>query len=229
MNTLLNDVLTAKWDQLLLEFDNAVSPNHKERIPVAGIMYYRPLSSIGVIVSALPEHGATVDSLRWNALKIPTTIVPYDGVSLSSLGFPKLSYETFRISSFVKQVNLDAVKPTIAPHLFASTDNASGDIIVDRHRITGIRYRLENNNPSVEWINWSDGELQPISSSGKYTAYSVKGGKDTFTSFWGAPILTAGGEIKSIVVYQQNIDDETVAIVGMQIKSFINAIPLLSI
>ena len=51
----------------------------------------------------------------------------------------------------------------------------------------------------------------------------------TRVSFWGAPISTADGRVSAIVVHQRNLADGAIAIVGMQIRSFMGKIPLFSV
>ena len=63
------------------------------------------------------------------------------------------------------------------------------------------------------------------SSKGDFSSFIVKVKKDIRISFWGAPILTADGEISLIVVHQRNLSEGRIAIVGMKIRSFVVKIP----
>ena len=236
------NVQNNKWEQVRFEVENCISLPHVNRvqeslIPVSGVLYKKAsllasqLSS-GIIVSALPEQSVAVLPPGWVVSEVPTIRVPMDGIPLCSLGFPKALYKAFRITPFVRNVNRYASDAFSTPMSISFATKSSDDITNDVFCIKGICYgEQKNGDPSTrcsEFLNWTEKQLSWNSSKGAFTAFSAKVEEDVQISFWGAPILTAKGEINSIVVYQQTLGDETVGIVGMKIKPFINSIPLLS-
>lgn len=206
----------------------------KGRIPVSGILFIRESQSssqswFGTIVSALPCQSTEVS--EWKAPGVHDDTGSFDGPYLSALKLKVSPNERLRINPFFDRVNQDVLKANFAPVPDSSANMSNSDISADIFCITGISYRpLKKVDPSTKWFefrNWREKQLQPISSTGSFTSFSVKVEKGSLISFWGAPILTVDGKVKSIVVYQQNIDDETVTIVGMDIASFIDTMPSL--
>ena len=240
MNAHPNDVETDKWKQILVEFESNVLPMHgnnifRGRVPVSGILYNNTSrlvsqSSSGIIVSALPWQSS--EASRWKASGISNNICSFYGPSLSSLKLKVSSCEQIPIHPFVDVVNQVVLQASFAPKPISAVNTSNDDIAAEEFSITGICYELQKNaGPSAksfESCKWKQYRLQPCYSRDAFTSFFVKIEKGVHSSFWGAPIFTADGKVKSIVVYQQNFDDETVAIVGMQINSFIDTIPLLS-
>ena len=230
-----HNVVQDNWKQVRFEVERSVPQQcinkaFRSSIPVSGILYDGIQSYSGILVSALPEQSTAGVPDEWRASEIPTTIVPYDGLSLSALGFQGQSYETFRVSPFVKQVNPNVMNPTLVPIPFVSISNTNGDMTTHSFYIMGVRYEAQKDSSTegFEFLNWAECRLKLLSSNGDFTSFIVRDELDIRVSFWGAPILTADGKISSIVVYQRNLADGTVEIVGMKIKSFIDSIPLLS-
>lgn len=235
MNMCCHNVVQDNWKQVRFEVEWSISQQcinktSRSSIPVSGILYDGIESSSGILVSALPEHSTVCVRDEWRASEIPTAIVPYDGIPLSSLGFQGQSNVAFHISPLVKHVNTDAINPTFVSTPFVSISDANGDITTHSFYIMGVRYEAQKDSSaeSFKFINWAEYRLKLHSSNGFFTSYILRAEQDIRVSFWGAPILTATGKISSIVVHQWNLAEGAVGIVGMKIKSFIGSIPLLS-
>jgi len=237
MNTCCHNVVPDNWKQVRFEVEwgipqQCINKAFRSSIPVSGILYDGIQSYSGILVSALPERSTAGVPDEWRASEIPTTIVSYDGLSLSALGFQGQSKVAFRISPFVRQVNPDMMKHAFAPTSFVPTIKADGDITADSFCITGVRYEPQKNistsTAGFKFLTWVGFQLNKHSSEGVFTIFIVKVEQGSQVSFWGAPVLTADEKISSIVVHQRNLTDGAVAIVGMKIKSFIDSIPLLS-
>ena len=217
------------WQQVRFEVEYAFPPTNKNkankrRIPVSGIVCATTHSSPSLLVSALPQLSAAVIPPEWIACGIPNCLLPFDGPYLSSLGLSAPLCEVLRITPFASKVNQGALQASFAPKPSFSV-NMQNEVISNEHfTITGICFRQQSNHndseDSFEFLQWTEKQLQTNSTIGDFASFRIKVGKGVQTSFWGAPILTSGGKVESIVVHQQNIDDETIAIVGMQIASF---------
>lgn len=234
MSSVLHDSMMATWQQVRFEAEYIVPSMNKgkmpkRRIPVSGIVCATTHSSPSLLVSALPQLSAAVIPPEWIACGIPNCLLPFDGPYLSSLGLSAPLCEVLRITPFASKVNQGALQASFAPKPSFSV-NMQNEVISNEHfTITGICFRQQSNHndseDSFEFLQWTENQLQLKSAKDEYASFIVKAGKGVQTSFLGAPILTSGGKVESIVVHQRNVDDETVAIVGMQIASFANKYP----
>ena len=242
MNVDFDDIVSDKWKQVHLETEKDVAPTQgnicsESRAPVSGILFKRAshsaFQSFAGIISALPEQDRVVVPHAWGTTEVQGIIVPFDGERLSSLGFQVANLGEFRIKPFARilpqcaQDAAGAIKPDLL-------DCALNKVVSsDEFCICGICYRQRKDvappTKGYEFIKWTENQVKPHSSKGIFTSFIVKIEDGTRVSFWGAPISTADGRVSAIVVHQRNLADGTIAIVGMQIRSFMGKIPLLSV
>lgn len=239
MNTDSNSVMRNKWKQVCLGSERDVTPTQgntlsKSGSPVSGILFentsHSVFRSFAGIISALPEQNRAVIPHTWRVVEIACDRVPFDGERLSSLGFPVA--KQFRIKPFARILNQEAQDVVIAikPELPDCILNKV--VSPDEFCIRGISYRQRKDTvPSTggfEFLNWTENQVTPHSYKGNFTSFIVRVEESIRISFWGAPILTPDGEISMIVVYQRNLAEGEIAIVGMKIHSFMAKIPYYS-
>lgn len=238
MNTELNKAMRGKWKQVYFDSERDVAPTQgnisESRFPVSGILFKNASHSIfqsfAGIISALPEQNRAVVPCAWGVAEVPSDIVPFDGEHLSSLGFPEAKLGDFRVKPFARILNKDAQDSAVAIKSDLPDCILNNVVASDVFFVCGICYRQHKgvapSTEGFEFLSWTENRLKPHSSRGNFTSFIVKVDDDTRVSFWGAPIFTADRDISFIVVYQRNLADGRIAIVGMQINSFIGKIPL---
>lgn len=236
MNVVFNDIMRDKWKQVCLETERDIAPTQghicsESRVLVSGILFknasHSAFPSFAEIISALPERDRVVVPHTWGTTEVQGSMVSFDGEHLSSLGFPKGG--EFRVLPFSRILNTDVQDAAITTKPNHPACILNNVVPPGEFCVSGICYGqqtdMEPSSKGVGFLNWVEVQMKLHSSKGDFSSFIVKVKKDIRISFWGAPILTADGEISLIVVHQRNLSEGRIAIVGMKIRSFVVKIP----